>query len=179
MKSFPAQMSSSAPRDLEEQRSTELKCQQDALRELENRIFTLEAELISARNEHNRVQDRILLLQAWRSPVRRLPREILTLIFEYHPDDQQQRNGALMLVCKLWNEVVMNTPWLWSNIILTLDSIEKVRPVWKYAHSCIEKSRGSLLDIFLDAQEFGQAEQPFQNILNGLGLLPIQRIQSF
>jgi F-box-like len=171
MKSFPVQMSSSTPSNLEDQRSTELKCRLDTLRELEDRISILEAELVSARNERDRVQDRILLLRAWHSPVRRLPREILTLIFEYHPDDQEQRNGTLMFVCKLWNEVVMNTPWLWSNIILTLDDIETVHPVWKYAHTCIERSRGNLLSIFLDAQEFDPAVKPsFENILSGSGI---------
>jgi F-box-like len=161
---------SSTPSNLEEQRSTELKCRLDALQELENRISTLEAELVSARNERDRVQDRIILLRAWRSPVRRLPREILTLIFEYYPDDQEQRNGTLMLVCKLWNEVTMNTPWLWSNIILKPDNIETICPVWKYAHSCIKRSQGNLLSIFLDAKDFGPSELPFDYILSGSGI---------
>ena len=68
------------------------------------------------------------------TPVHRLPRELLGSIFEigvHHMADEEDTVllSTIMLVCKGWREVVLNTPVLWSRIVIDGGnrSIQKAR----------------------------------------------------
>lgn len=125
------------------------------LKDIEAHIQDLEARLDSARKEYEQVQGRISFLRASYAPIRRLPRDILVTVFDYHPEDQKCRNSVLQCVCKMWHEIVMNTSNLWNQITLKLDQVETTSVVWKYANTCLERSRARPLHIWIDGSTFG------------------------
>lgn len=77
---------------------------------------------------------------------RRLPTELLSLVFEWAERssrssyDHPRPNTALILsgVSKLWREVALNTPRLWTDIRLALDQLSKIQ---------LERSKSAPLDI--------------------------------
>ncbi|KIM26290.1 hypothetical protein M408DRAFT_25496, partial [Serendipita vermifera MAFF 305830] len=77
------------------------------LQSVEAHITSLEDQLRIARARQAEVYQRILTAQALQAPIRRIPNELLTLIFEEHSVDQRKRNSSLIRVCKLWHELVM------------------------------------------------------------------------
>lgn len=133
----------------------ELEQQMTLAKEIEARIQDLRSQLNKARKEYREVQHRISSLRASSAPVRRLPRDILVTVFEYHPEDQKCRNSTLLRVCKMWHEIAMNTSSLWNYITLKLDRVETISLVWKYANACLERSRARPLHIWIDGRTFG------------------------
>jgi hypothetical protein len=75
------------------------------------------------------------------SPIQRLPYEILASVFVkgvFEADDEDPLMvSTLMLVCRYWADVAVNTPLLWSNIaVSTHDSLEKARRKLRRSKSC-------------------------------------------
>ena len=82
-----------------------------------------------------------------RSPVHRLPSELLSWIFVLGVRDVDERDpvlvSSLMLVCRYWADVALNTPVLWSIIAVNSHgSLEKV-------HRKFTRSKSVPLDITL------------------------------
>ncbi|KIM26291.1 hypothetical protein M408DRAFT_25497, partial [Serendipita vermifera MAFF 305830] len=121
------------------------------LQSVEAHITSLEDQLRIARARQAEVYQRILTAQALQAPIRRIPNELLTLIFEEHSVDQRKRNSSLIRVCKLWHELVMRTPTLWSHIVLEINGINQLPNDWRYAIECLYRSRPVLLDITVNA----------------------------
>ena len=73
-------------------------------------------------SERQKLESRLEQAVRQQAPVHRLPRELLGSIFEtaVHPQDEEDAVllSTLMLVCKDWTEVALNTPTLWSRIIV-------------------------------------------------------------
>lgn len=74
--------------------------------------------------------------RAFPAPIRRLPPEILTLIFSYCTlinDHNHLTNVSLSIapvnlsqVCKWWRELTLSAPVLWSNIGIDIDALESI-----------------------------------------------------
>ncbi|EKM51811.1 uncharacterized protein PHACADRAFT_102414 [Phanerochaete carnosa HHB-10118-sp] len=90
----------------------------DHLRDAINDLETRMAMLLSERDmlEH-RLENAVRL----QSPVRRLPSELLASIFIACVLTMEEEDSlmliTLMLVCRHWKEVTLNTPILWSRVV--------------------------------------------------------------
>lgn len=108
------------------------------------------------------------------SPLRRLPPEILGLIFEavivyphfYSPPHLSQ-------VCHSWREVAMSTPSLWKTIALNLrtpgpvNGFPSIPAQVSILDLRLQRARNSKIHVLLDVSELSHAEHPaFQKILD-------------
>lgn len=61
------------------------------------------------------------------------------------------RNRTLSLVCKRWYEIIWNSTSFWTNVVLrpTWD-ISKLESICRFARSCHQRTKGSLLDVVMD-----------------------------
>lgn len=129
------------------------------LHEANSTIDELEASLRCARSKRNGIRVRLAAYQVSRAPIFWIPREILSQIFQYHPEDIN-RNHILMLVCKEWSQVLDEEPILWRNIVLTLESTKTIPRYWSFALECLNRSRTALLDIYIDASNLDIVDFP-------------------
>lgn len=81
-----------------------------------------------------------------------LPDELLCEIFEYatllcHPFIR-----SVLLVCKRFHRIIMSTSSLWTRIDLRFpkDLMDSFFPTKEYVETCLERSRGRLLDITIE-----------------------------
>ncbi|KAJ8520711.1 hypothetical protein ONZ45_g2507 [Pleurotus djamor] len=96
------------------------------------------AQLLTERQELETRLERAVRLQ---SPVLRLPSELLSSIFIKGVlgmgDENPIMVSTLMLVCRYWADVAMNTPVLWANIAVSPhDSLAKARRRLSRSKSC-------------------------------------------
>jgi hypothetical protein len=108
------------------------------LREALSSLDSKMASLMSQREELESHLEQAVRLQ---SPIQRLPCEILASVFikgVFGADDENPLMvSTLMLVCRYWADVAINTPALWSNIaVSTHDSLEKARRKLQRSKSC-------------------------------------------
>jgi hypothetical protein len=108
------------------------------LREALNSLDSRMASLMSQREELESHLEQAVRSQ---SPIQRLPCEILASVFVrgvFGADDEDPLMvSTLMLVCRYWADVAVNTPTLWSNIaVSTHDSLEKARRKLRRSKSC-------------------------------------------
>ncbi|KAL1730245.1 hypothetical protein EV714DRAFT_272823 [Schizophyllum commune] len=94
------------------------------------------------------IEHAILMCRAAVAPVRRLPRELLSIIFEMALPDNWLISSApetlnIASVCYCWREVALGTPKFWSHIVMTLRSHEG--PVMNRLHRSAEEP----LDVFI------------------------------
>lgn len=99
------------------------------LREALDSLDTQVASLLSKRQELESHLEQAVRSQ---SPIFRLPEELLSLIFVTGVCDAGDEDSllvsSLMLVCRYWRDIVVDTPELWSTICISPhDSIEKAR----------------------------------------------------
>lgn len=66
-----------------------------------------------------RLEDQLRLLQSSRSPIKRLPMEILGMIFVIYTRDHEQSPYNLMGVSKWWRNICLSTPRLWSKWLIS------------------------------------------------------------
>ncbi|KAL1661898.1 hypothetical protein GGF50DRAFT_90334 [Schizophyllum commune] len=94
------------------------------------------------------IEHAILMCRAAVAPVRRLPRELLSIIFQMALPDNWLISSApetlnFASVCYCWREVALGTPKFWSHIVMTLRSHEG--PVMNRLHRSAEEP----LDVFI------------------------------
>ncbi|KAF9013231.1 hypothetical protein BDQ17DRAFT_1343029 [Cyathus striatus] len=108
------------------------------LREALNKLDTTMAGLMIKRRELETQLEQAVRSQ---SPVLRIPSELLSSIFIMGVlgmgDENPVMVPTLMLVCKYWAEVALNTPVLWAKISVSPhDSLEKARRRLERSKSC-------------------------------------------
>jgi hypothetical protein len=89
------------------------------------------------------------------APIRKCPSEILAAIFRAYLEDNPRQIRRLVLVCRLWHNLTIQTPDLWTNIPIVFDSslvpaktvVDSIKP---RVMACIKYSRNLPLDIDLD-----------------------------
>lgn len=87
------------------------------------------AELLRLEQQRDQVQDVVQELEALLSPVRRMPMDIMTKVFEHCIWDQvspkaDPRMAPLLLgqVCRSWRHLLFSLPCLWTTLHLDLPS---------------------------------------------------------
>ena len=112
-------------------------------RDLVNQLLAVRAE-ISFQNVHISS-----LIKVRRRPaIHLLPNEILISIFDLVIHDNLyyslmgERRQQLAGVSRKWRDLILDTPTLWSTIVVTKQDI-------KFTENCVKKSRKTLLDIIV------------------------------
>jgi hypothetical protein len=99
-------------------------------------------------NERDMLEHRLESAVRLQSPVHRLPSELLASIFTTTIMTLQEEDtfmlSTLMLVCRHWKEVVLNTPIIWSRIVTGIH-----HPLSK-AFRKLERSKSIPLQIVVD-----------------------------
>ncbi|TFK52373.1 hypothetical protein OE88DRAFT_1627936 [Heliocybe sulcata] len=145
----------------------------EAIQSLEDKMATL----MSARDMLESKLEQAVRLQ---SPIQRLPSELLAAIFVVGALDTAEEDplsvSALMLVCKHWTDVALDTPILWSRLVFRSQaSIER-------AKLKLARSKSAPLDISIDFNpRLETAGQMTQNIVHAMDILrpSIYRWRSF
>jgi hypothetical protein len=138
----------------------------DALNVANATVETLKGQLAVATEARDTIHHELSLYMASRAPINRIPSEILSLIFEHCHAEQATRNKVLSLVCKSWRNTVIDTPRLWSYIIIrTSWEVKELRSLWNYAEVCLTRSRGVPLDIVVGLQEVLDYSQYLSRVL--------------
>ena len=98
------------------------------------------------------------------NPIRRLPLELLSRIFEIYFENENKPN-ALICVCSLWRSTLLNMPWLWTMVACktyTKDELGYIDPRWPdYAahrlctteerlESILTRCKGAPIELIID-----------------------------
>lgn len=165
------------------------------LSSIEDEICKHEAQIAILCAEKHRLQSEIAVLRAPWSPIRKLPVEVLTCIFEefLHDDSRKERTPTascrkipnLMLVCKAWNTVVVGTPKLWSRIYIEPEYLKSgltrgMKRELQYFKTCLKRSRGVQLEIalYLNSMESG-VYYMYESSLSGFGEFETQETRQW
>ncbi|THV00843.1 hypothetical protein K435DRAFT_818198 [Dendrothele bispora CBS 962.96] len=115
---------------------------------LREAIHSLDCKMASLMSQRHDLEYRLEQAVRLQSPVHRLPSELLATIFITGVlemgDDNPIMVPTLMLVCRYWAEIALDTPILWSKIAISPhDSLEKARRK-------LTRSKSSPLDITIN-----------------------------
>lgn len=115
---------------------------------LRDALTSLESRMASLLNERDLLELRLEQAVRLQAPLQRLPNELLASIFVIGVLQTGEQDSlmlwTLMLVCRHWREVAINTPALWSRITMdTHHSLQKARLK-------LERSKAAPLDICVD-----------------------------
>lgn len=133
--------------------------QHDTIKKQRDLVETLETWLISARaclHEMERKHN-VHCFSISRLPIKKCPPELLLEIFKLYLGGSlypfgHPRIKSLLLVCRDWYQLVMDSPQLWARIELALEiggdesQLNALRP---YVMACLNRSKGLLLDVVL------------------------------
>lgn len=119
-----------ARRSLQEQQESSNRIAskiEDAEQELKRILKESQQMIWNLEKERAAVEDGIARTLAYLSPIRRLPHELLGVIFTFIFDDYPCCAWVLSAVCKLWRSQVLSMPRLWSKVS-SLNSLYPVNP---------------------------------------------------
>ena len=115
---------------------------------LRNALSNLESRMALLLSEKDLLESRLETAVRLQSPVRRLPSELLASIFVMGvmnmEEDDTLMLSTLMLVCRHWLEVAVNTPVLWTRIVAG------VHRSLSHAQRKLERSKALPLQICVD-----------------------------
>lgn len=92
--------------------------------------------------------------------VNKCPAEIFVEIFRLFITPEHRRIRTLLLVCKKWNGLIMNTPSLWNCVDLYFDSrpsVDQPASLAPYVQACKQRSQNPTLDVHLNLKNIGNA----------------------
>ncbi|KAF7977710.1 hypothetical protein HWV62_2980 [Athelia sp. TMB] len=137
---------------------------------LREALSSLDSKMASLMSQREQLESHLARAVRLQSPVQRLPREILSSIFVIGVSEAEDplMVSTLMLVCRFWADVAVNTAVLWSDIAVTThDSLEKARRK-------LERSKSCPLDItvnFGPRQEQEQSGGVKESIIRAMDLI--------
>ncbi|EJD50902.1 hypothetical protein AURDEDRAFT_112024 [Auricularia subglabra TFB-10046 SS5] len=120
----------------------------DSIPHLRQALSTLDLRMRTLADQRSQVETRLASVVALQSPIRKLPREILAVVFAAGvrelDDEDPLFLPRLTLVCRYWRDVAVDTPELWSRIAIDRHGgLERAR-------RRVERSKAVLLDISID-----------------------------
>ncbi|KAK0201828.1 hypothetical protein DFS33DRAFT_1386131 [Desarmillaria ectypa] len=108
--------------------------------DLREAIHSLDSKMASLMSQRHELESHLEKAVRLQSPIHRLPSELLASIFVIGVlgiDENPVLVSTLMLVCRYWADVVLDTPVLWSRIAVgPHDSLERARRKLKRSKSC-------------------------------------------
>ncbi|KAJ3891597.1 hypothetical protein GG344DRAFT_76785 [Lentinula edodes] len=127
------------------------------LKDYDTEIARLQARVLFFERKKDRLQAHLSDCTSLISSIRRLPDDILRIIFDYHAC----RPLILGAVCSHWRAIVLSTPSLWSQITFLFDS-DTGRPLAMTTNALqlyLDRSKESALHMEIFVSHFG-AGQP-------------------
>ncbi|KAK7433651.1 hypothetical protein VKT23_020657 [Stygiomarasmius scandens] len=147
----------------------------------ETMILQLESRIMYLRTKQEFLRGRKDRLTSLTAPIRRLPTEVLSLIFINLCDDE---SGDIILgharykcrrsypfditsVCHRWREVAIATPQIWSHICLdwSLGYYVNLGYLLYPLQMALERSKGSPLSLYVDMRCNEEYENPLLELL--------------
>ena len=115
---------------------------------LREAILSLDSKMATLLNERDLLELRLEHAVRMNSPVQRLPNDLLASIFSIAVLEEEDEDSItlsnLMLVCRWWREVAINSPMLWTRIVMgTHHSVD--RAILK-----LDRSRTAPIHVCLD-----------------------------
>ena len=100
--------------------------------DLREALSSLESKMASLMNEREQLERSLEHAVRLQAPIQRLPSELLASIFTIGILDAEEEDtlmlSNIMLVCRYWADVAMNTPVLWSRVVVSNHlSLDKAR----------------------------------------------------
>jgi hypothetical protein len=100
--------------------------------DLRDALSSLESKMASLMSERERLEKSLEQAVRLQAPVQRLPSELLASIFTIGVLGEDEEDTLMlsnvMLVCRYWVDVAMNTPILWSRVVVSNHvSLDKAR----------------------------------------------------
>ncbi|KIK52728.1 hypothetical protein GYMLUDRAFT_233298 [Collybiopsis luxurians FD-317 M1] len=91
------------------------------LEDYESEIARLQTQLVYVEAQRERLRDYRTKLRSLRSPIRRIPNEVLSRIFEFayydsHSPIKDLPTFAISAVCMRWRSFALSSPALWSRL---------------------------------------------------------------
>lgn len=132
--------------NLDEARALEL------LVEYNEEILRLNLELEEKTLHKYLLEERIRALQNQRTSLNRMPNELMVAIFREATDIQYLALGPILLVCRKWYQLAINSPSLWNTISLFFQdkpSSTAINCGLRYVESALQYSQQVPLDIDL------------------------------
>lgn len=118
--------------------------------ECEAEINKHHLEIARLRAQKARVENKIAQYHNDRAPINRLSEEVLFLIFTELTRDESTGIGPILLVCKRWNVMAVNSPILWRRIELSLAGSEAgIERQAQYVKRALSHSRPVPFDMVL------------------------------
>ncbi|KAF8631402.1 hypothetical protein AX15_002410 [Amanita polypyramis BW_CC] len=122
-------------------------CSDSSVSDLRDALHSIDSQmalLVRQRHELEAWLERAVRLQ---SPVHRLPGELLSSIFStavLYAGENPVMISTLMLVCRHWSDIVLNTPVLWAKVTISQHhSLESIRRK-------LERSKSFPLEVVID-----------------------------
>ena len=124
---------------------------QHALELVQERVKSLEDQLIPERNFREAILKDIATIHFLRTPLSRLPQDTLSSIFKAWDDNPFLRNRTLCLVCKTWYRIVWSSTTFWTNVILRPEPhAHRLSALCRFAELCSQRSADKPLDVVID-----------------------------
>lgn len=141
--------------------------------QIKNERDQLEEELfgyrVDAKKEGPEVVRGQIMVATTSMNVQNLPNEMLILILEYFFAINHRLIRRLLLVCKHWNHIIMQSPRLWARIQLSPVSFTVYEDshilLQQYIEVCLQRSQPLLLDIELDYESFRTCEDYIRDMI--------------
>ena len=146
---------------------------------LREALSSLDSQMATLMSEKRKLESHLEQAVRLQSPVLRLPRELLGSIFitgVLLDEDDRLLVSTLMLVCKEWAEVALNTPQLWSRITIC-DKHSMMKACKK-----LDRSKSVPLDIGVRFNpQLGQDEATTELVIRTIDILrpSIRRWRTF
>lgn len=88
------------------------------LEEFSTEILRLQSRLMFLEHRRDRLQSHLRAYCSLISPIRRLPDDVLRVVFGHHCSDESSGHRPLLVgaVCSHWRYIALSTPLLWSRI---------------------------------------------------------------
>lgn len=122
--------------------------------EASNNLETKQKSLEQLVEQVVRAQNDVKTLQLPVHPIRRCPSDILRYIFEwvtksaYYLNETFRMATRLSHVCYLWREIALQTPVLWSKIVVSLEyPPEQIEAFWART---VQRVKGCPVDILIE-----------------------------
>lgn len=147
---------------------------------LREALDSLDTQMASLLNQRQEIESHLEQVVRSQSPIYRIPEELLSSIFVTGVCNMGEEDSllvaTLMLVCRYWRDVAINTPELWADICVSPhDSLEK-------AHRRLARSKSVLLDITINfTPRADNASGTTESIIHAMDLIrpALWRARSF
>jgi hypothetical protein len=141
-----------------------------SLQNINKEIKILKNSLRTFCKRRDELESEIAHIRSSTAPVRRIPVEVLSIIFkeivqiEYNDASSMslaiQNRNRLLMVCRDWRDIALNDSQLWNflmvkppNTVSIAQHMKWIRQECVYIDTCLSRSKEAPLDILLDLEE--------------------------